>query len=63
MSFADTAITLAGQTAIVFGWRPADFWNSTPAELDCILTAYSPRNEGPPDAADLHKLMEQFPDG
>jgi Phage tail assembly chaperone protein, TAC len=62
VSFAHAALKLAGQSAVVLGWRPDDFWNATPAELAAILSAFTP--EG--DAADgkiLTQLMELFPDG
>lgn len=62
MSFADEATKLAGQTALLLGWRPDDFWNATPAELASVLAAAS--TEG--DAADTQKLtelMELYPDG
>jgi hypothetical protein len=61
VSFTKEATKLAGQTALLLGWQPNDFWNATPAELACILAATS--TEG--DAADtqtLTNLMEQFPD-
>ncbi len=60
--FSQEAIALCGQCALLLGWRPAEFWDATPAELACVLSAYAPHEEAPPDAADLRKLMEQFPD-
>ena len=33
------------------------------AELACVLAAFAPHEEAPPDAADLRKLMEMYPDG
>jgi hypothetical protein len=62
VTFVEVATKLAGQTALLLGWRPNDFWNATPAELASILSAVS--NAG--DAANIEKLtelMEQFPDG
>lgn len=56
------AIQLAGQTALLLGWRPDDFWNATPAELATILAAYSPEGEAA-NGATLTELMELFPDG
>ena len=63
MTFAETANRLCSQCALAFGWRPVDFWDATPAELNCVLAAYAP-HEGtlPPNDADLMKLMELFPD-
>lgn len=62
MTFADTAAQLAGQTALLLGWRPDDFWNATPAELAAILAAMVPQTEAV-DEALLAKLMKEFPDG
>jgi uncharacterized phage protein (TIGR02216 family) len=61
VSFADACVRLAGQTALILGWRPEDFWNATPAELAAILGAYLP--ESAADGATLTQLLEQFPDG
>ena len=36
-TFAETARELAGQTALLLGWRPPDFWAATPAELAAIF--------------------------
>ncbi|MDP3676246.1 MAG: phage tail assembly chaperone [Novosphingobium sp.] len=36
-TFAESAQELAGQTALLLGWRPADFWAATPAELAAIF--------------------------
>jgi hypothetical protein len=35
--FGDKAAQLAGLSAALLGWRPAEFWNSTPAELEAAL--------------------------
>ena len=59
---SDAATRLCGQCALLLGWRPAEFWNATPAELECVLAAYAPREEAPPDAADVRRLMEMYPD-
>lgn len=61
MTFAEMTAQMAGQAAVLLGWRPDDFWNATPAELATILSAVSPT----PDAADgiiLQRLMKEFPD-
>ena len=60
--FANAATQLCGQCAVLLGWRPHEFWHATPAELACVLAAYAPREEAPPDAVALQKLMELFPD-
>jgi uncharacterized phage protein (TIGR02216 family) len=60
--WADGAVILCGHCALLLGWRPAEFWNATPAELACILNAMKPHAETPPDPTDLQELMEKFPD-
>ena len=56
--FGASALRLCAIAARALGWRPADFWNATPAELMAILA--------PPGAAsvtlsrdDLTRMMEQ----
>ena len=61
MSFADSALQLAGQTALLLGWRPDEFWNATPAELSTILAALLPAGDAA-DGATLTELMKAFPD-
>jgi uncharacterized phage protein (TIGR02216 family) len=63
MSFADVAAQLAARTALILGWRPDDFWNATPAELQGILHALAGEGETPPSADAIHQLMTRFPDG
>ena len=60
--FGNAATQLCGQCALLLGWRPAEFWAATPAELACVLSAYAPHEEAPPNTADLQKLMALFPD-
>ena len=62
MSFAITAAKLAGQAAVLLGWRPDDFWAATPAELAAILAALAPEGAAA-NGATLTELMELFPDG
>ncbi|HMT40523.1 phage tail assembly chaperone [Sphingorhabdus sp.] len=62
MSFAEIARMLAGQSALLLGWRPDDYWNATPAELLAILNAVPRPEEDAADGAKLSALMEQFPD-
>jgi uncharacterized phage protein (TIGR02216 family) len=62
MNFADIAIQLCGQCAMLLGWRPAEFWDATPAELSCVLNAVAAQCETPPGRDDMQKLMEAFPD-
>ena len=61
MNFADSALELAGQTALLLGWRPDDFWNATPAELAAVLSAMSPTADAA-DGSTLSQLMELYPD-
>lgn len=51
---------LAGQAALLLGWRPDDFWNSTPDELACVLAAMG--GDAGPDATTLDALMALHPD-
>ncbi|MEQ1552100.1 phage tail assembly chaperone [Sphingorhabdus sp.] len=62
MSFAETARMLAGQTALLLGWRPDDYWNATPAELMAILNTMPRPDEDAADSSMLSALMQQFPD-
>ena len=62
--FSDAAVRLAGIAGALLGWRPADFWAATPAELAAIVAALAGDASAPPaDAADLARLTEAFPDG
>ena len=61
-SLADSAALLAGMAGALLGWRPAEFWAATPAELAAVLLALG--GEGSGLASDeLARLMEAFPDG
>jgi hypothetical protein len=62
-SFCATASALGGQTALLFGWRPDDFWNATPAELGAIMRAFQAKIDTSAGGDVLKALMEQFPDG
>lgn len=62
MSFTETARLLAGQTALLLGWRPDEYWNATPAELMAILNAMPRPEDDAADGSMLSALMEQFPD-
>jgi len=62
--FTPKATRLAGLAGAILGWRPAEFWAATPAELASIvdaLNARAPQNT-PPNRADINALMEMFPD-
>ena len=48
--FAAVARKLAGLAGAALGWRPDEFWDATPEGV-------------PPDASDMTRLQEMFPDG
>ena len=56
-SFGAAALGLYGIAARLLGWKPADFWTATPAELTAALV----RPGGPAtlDRAELNRMMEQ----
>ena len=60
--FSDGAARLAGLAGALLGWRPDEFWRSTPAELAAVLGALLPVGIGA-SRDDLDRLMERFPDG
>jgi hypothetical protein len=62
-TFADAARELAGQTALLLGWRPPDFWAATPAELAAIFAIRA--TVAPPSLSREHltALLEQDRDG
>ncbi len=53
---------LSGQTALILGWHPEEFWTATPAELLAIFSAALPATTESVDPQSLANLMEQFPD-
>ena len=59
--FGEAASRLCGVAAVMLGWRPAEFWDSTPAELALVLRPLTPVAEGP-DCAALDELRRRFPD-
>jgi uncharacterized phage protein (TIGR02216 family) len=61
MTFAEMAVRLSGQAALLLGWRPFEFWSSTPAELAAMLGAFA-APDASADQATVEKLMEQYPD-
>ena len=62
-TFAETARELAGQTALLLGWRPPDFWAATPAELAAIFAVQA--SIAPPSLSReyLTTLLEQDRNG
>ena len=61
--FAGAAFRLAGLAGALLGWRPAEFWEATPAELAAVFGALNAPGEAPASADVLAQLQEQFPDG
>lgn len=63
--FAESAEWAAGVACAWLGWRPAEFWGATPAELAMALKGFRPA-AGDCEAmtgAGLERLRERFPDG
>jgi uncharacterized phage protein (TIGR02216 family) len=64
MNFAQSAARLAGIAGAMLGWRPEEFWRSTPEELAVIFAALAGEAEGAPlDRGALTRMQEMFPDG
>lgn len=61
-SFAANARRFAGIAARVLGWRPHDFWDTTPAELALALATPSPDGT-PPSRSEIESMMEQERNG
>ena len=59
--FGEAAAELSGLAAAVLGWRPAEFWEATPAELALAL---APPGQGCAQLSreDLDALQDRFPD-
>ena len=62
-TFAETARELAGQTALLLGWRPPEFWAATPAELAAIFAVQA--SIAPPSLSREHltTLLERDRNG
>ena len=61
--FAAAARLLAGQTALLLGWRPPEFWTATPAELAAIFAVQA--DIVPPSLSREHltTMLERESDG
>ncbi|MEO7750891.1 MAG: phage tail assembly chaperone [Sphingomicrobium sp.] len=55
--FGEGASTLCNAASVLLGWRPAEFWNATPAELALALIA-----PGGSEGMTLEELKRRFPD-
>ncbi|HJT39456.1 MAG TPA: phage tail assembly chaperone [Sphingobium sp.] len=64
MNFFKAAARLAGVAGWLLGWRPDEFWRSTPAELEAVLRAA--RGDEEPEAGmdqgELARLRGMMPD-
>ncbi len=57
--FSESAQKLCGQIALILGWRPPEFWDSTPHEIAIILSANDAQNIAPVDRAALEDLIQK----
>lgn len=64
MSFFKAAARLAGIAGWLLGWRPEEFWRSTPAELEAVLRAAKGEEEPEVgmDRGELERLRGAMPD-
>ena len=56
--FSKSAQKLCGQMALILGWRPTEFWESTPHEIAIILSANQTQNITPVDRDTLNQLLQ-----
>ncbi len=61
--FGPAALRLAGIAGISLGWRPAEFWRATPAELAALLSAAAPAAGAGLEPGEVERLRRMFPDG
>ena len=62
--FGDAAAPCCNLSARLLGWRPAEFWSATPAELAMALT--TPDDQAglaPPSRETITRMMERDADG
>ena len=59
--FGPGALRLSGLAAQLLGWRPAEFWAATPAELAAVFAPAAP-TAGRFTRTDLTRLMEHEDD-
>ena len=60
-TFGAAAARLCSAAALLLGWRPAEFWNSTPAELELVVSS-TLSDCAAPDASIIEELRRRFPD-
>lgn len=56
--FGPRALRLAGLAARSLGWRPSEFWNSTPSELVASLTDEQDVGAVPPSREEINRMIE-----
>jgi hypothetical protein len=62
-SFGGAAARCCALAARLLGWRPAEFWNATPAELVMALAApEDPTTPSPPSHEAIARMMERDAD-
>jgi uncharacterized phage protein (TIGR02216 family) len=61
MTFGERAAALAGYAATLLGWRPDEFWHSTPAEFATAL-GLGQQDAEQVGRADIERLLKLFPD-
>jgi uncharacterized phage protein (TIGR02216 family) len=61
--FGEAALRAAHVAAAVLGWRPAEFWAATPAELVTALGLDTAPAAAPVNGGTLAAMMERYPDG
>ena len=59
--FGEAAARLSSAASVILGWRPHEFWNSTPAEL-MIAISFNEGVSNTPDARTIDELLKLFPD-
>ena len=63
LEFSESAVRLAGLMGAMFGWRPGEFWEATPAEVAVVIRELAGEAPAAASPDDLARLMEIFPDG
>jgi hypothetical protein len=61
MSFGEAAARMCNAASVLLGWRPGEFWESTPAELVLAMNLADGAVDGP-DAKTIEALRQRFPD-
>lgn len=65
--FSEVALKLAGIAGWHLGWSADQFWQATPAEMECVVRAMlgtDGQAEGmAPSPGEIARLKEMFPDG